>query len=115
MCLRTDSNSTYDPNKGSNFNMGTCNKTDVGTYTLTITSCPSSSLMLTGHCVSWGASADGNSNNDRAMNLVITQTSTSGGNSTAGAAATIQFKVQTDADSEIYNNFLYAHFVVYAA
>jgi len=68
-----------------------------------------------GVCVSWGASDTGNANNGRAMNLVMTQTAESGGSSSSGSAATVQFKTQTDVDSEVYNNFKHGHFVVYAA
>jgi hypothetical protein len=112
---RTNTGTTLNPTKGSSFNLGTCNKTDKGVYTLTISSCPSSNIMLIAQCTSWGSGADGNQSNNNYMNLVMSQTQQSGGNSSSGAAATVQFEIQTDVDNETLNNFRRADLVVYAS
>lgn len=111
----TNSTTTYNPTIGSSFNLGTCNKTATGTYTLTISKCPSSNIMLMAWVTGWGNGTDGASDNDESSPLALEQTTQSGGNSTSGASATVQFKTRNPAtNTSALNNFRRGHFVVYA-
>ena len=112
---RRTNSSTTDPTRGTNYNLTSCNKTAVGTYTLTITNCPSSNIMLMGWATGWGKEDDGHADNADSYPVTFEQVATSGGDSSSGAAATVQFKTRDSAANTFtLHNFRYAHLVVYA-
>jgi hypothetical protein len=111
---RSASDASEDPNIVTNYNITGINKTDVGTYTVTITNCPSSSIMVVGDIYSWGTNVSGqNDYNEQYQNLNLEIISTSGGESSSGSSATIQFKTRIFND-HTETNFREARLVFYA-
>jgi len=111
---RTAADASEDPNIVTNYNITGIDKTACGTYTVTITNCPSSSIMVVGDVYTWGVGADGTANSNEtylALNLEIV--STSGGESTSGSSATIQFKTR-NFENYVLQNFREARLVFYA-
>ena len=108
---RTDTGTT-DPAIGSSVNVTSIDKTALGTYTVTLTNCPSSNIMISGFVNSWGSGTT--TARDNLMSLVLMQYASSGGGTNGTTDATVSFYVQDAADNDTLENFQTAHLVFYA-
>ena len=113
---KTSTSTSVDPTRGSNYNITSCVKTGVGSYTLTISKCPSSTIMLMGWATGWGDGTNNSAANDESYPLALEQTNQVGGDNASGATATLQFRCRDSiSTSSDFNNFRRGHFVIYAA
>lgn len=110
---RTVADASEDPASATSYNITSINKTACGTYTVTITNCPSSAIMITGTVFSWGDGTDGTTANNSTHLLIPEIISTSGGESSSGSSATVQFRTSYQ-DSATLWNFKEANLVFYA-
>ena len=111
---RTAADVSEEPNIVTNYNITSIDKSACGTYTVTITNCPSSAIMVVGDVYSWGTGTDGTANsNETFLNLNLEIVSTSGGDATSGSSATIQFKTR-NFEYFTLQNFREARLVFYA-
>lgn len=110
--LAADANE--DPTSATSYNITSIDKTACGTYTVTITNCPSSAIMITGTVFSWGAGTEGQTASNNSTHLLIPEIiSTSGGESSSGSSATVQFRTSYYKNVTLWN-FKEANLVFYA-
>jgi len=110
---RTVDDSSEDPTSGSKYNITSINKNGVGDYTVTLTNCPSSNIMISGFANSWGTSTSGVTQTYK-MSLILSQYATTGGGTDGSTSATVSFYVYDQADNATLENFQTAHLVFFA-
>ena len=110
---RTVADASEDPTFATSYNITSINKTACGTYTVTITNCPSSAIMMHGTVFSWGAGTDGTADNNSTHILIPEMLSTSGGESSSGSSATVQFRTSYFNNATLWN-FKEAYLAFYA-
>jgi len=110
--LRRLQNNTGTHQTANSYNISSLTKTGIATYTLVVTNCPSSNIILTGHAHSYSTGLDANPGITN-IGLFTEVISTSGGESNSGSTATIQFRTKYVHNGVLYN-FKEANLVLYA-